>query len=52
MAPSSEAMGHIVYGFWLAALAAMLFVGMLANLIMNPTRAALEHRDRSEYAGL
>jgi fucose permease len=49
----SDAMGHIVYGFWLAtALAGLLFAGMLANWLVNPTRAVLEQFDRSEYAEL
>jgi fucose permease len=49
----SDAMGHIVYGFWLAtALAAVLFMGMLANWLVNPTRSVLEQLDRSEYAEL
>jgi fucose permease len=49
----SDAMGHIVYGFWLASgLAALLFVGMLVNWLVNPTRAVLDHLDRSEYAEL
>ena len=47
----SDAMGHIVYGFWLAtAFAAFLFIGMLANWLVNPTRAILEQLDRSDYA--
>jgi len=49
----SDAMGHIVYGFWLATLlAALLFIGMLANWLVNPTRAVLDQHDRSEYAEL
>ena len=49
----SDALGHIVYGFWLATgLAALLFIGMLANWLVNPTRAVLEQLDRSEYAAI
>jgi fucose permease len=49
----SDALGHIVYGFWLATgLAALLFIGMLVNWLVNPTRAVLEQLDRSEYAAL
>ena len=49
----SDALGHIVYGFWLATgFAALLFIGMLANWLANPTRAVLEQFDQSEYAGL
>jgi fucose permease len=47
----SDAMGQIAYGFWLATgFAALLFAGMLANWLLNPTRAVLDARDRSEYA--
>jgi fucose permease len=50
MGAAGDAMGHIVYGFWLAAgLAGVLFLGALLNWIFNPTRALLERLDRSEY---
>ena len=50
MGAMGDAMGHIVYGFWLAAgLAGLLFLGALLNWIFNPTRAVLERLDRSEY---
>jgi fucose permease len=50
MGAMGDAMGHIVYGFWLAAgLAGALFLGALLNWIFNPTRALLERLDRSEY---
>ena len=50
MGAMGDAMGHIVYGFWLAAgLAGVLFLGALLNWIFNPTRAVLERRDQSEY---
>ena len=46
----SDALGDIAYGYWLATgLAALLFLGMLANWLINPTRAVLEHLDRTEY---
>jgi fucose permease len=46
----SDAMGQIIYGFWLATfLAALLFVGLLLNWWLNPTRAVLEQLDISEY---
>jgi fucose permease len=46
----SDAFGHIIYGFWLAAgLAALLFAGMAANWLLNPTSAVLEQFDRTEY---
>jgi fucose permease len=46
----SDAFGRIVYGFWLASgFAAVLFIGMLLNWLMNPARAVLEQVDRTEY---
>jgi hypothetical protein len=43
-------MGQIIYGFWLAtALAGLLFIGLLLNWWLNPTRAVLERLDASEY---
>jgi fucose permease len=46
----SDALGEIVYGFWLATgFAALLFIGMLANWLVNPTRTVLEQFDRTEY---
>jgi fucose permease len=46
----SDAMGQIIYGFWLAtALAGLLFIGLLLNWWLNPTRAVLERLDASEY---
>ena len=46
----SDAMGHIVYGFWLAtAFAALLFVGLVLNWMLDPTRSVLERLDASEY---
>ena len=50
MGAMGDAMGHIVYGFWLAAaLAGLLFLGALLNWIFNPTGTLLERLDRSEY---
>lgn len=50
MGAVGDAMGHIVYGFWLAAgFAGLLFAGMLLNWMFDPTRAVLERLDRSEY---
>jgi fucose permease len=46
----SDAVGNIVYGFWLATgFAAILFMGMLVNWLLNPTRTVLEQLDRTEY---
>jgi MFS transporter, DHA1 family, quinolone resistance protein len=46
----SDAFGHIVYGFWLATgLAALLFIGLMMNWALNPTRAVLEQLDVTEY---
>jgi fucose permease len=46
----SDALGDIIYGFWLASgLAALLFAGMTVNWLLNPTRAVLEQFDRTEY---
>jgi fucose permease len=52
MGAVGDAMGHIRYAFWLATgFSALLFVGLLLNWIVNPTRAVLERLDRSEYRG-
>ena len=46
----SDALGHIVYGFWLATgFAALLFLGMLVNWLVNPTRTVLERLDATDY---
>jgi len=46
----SDAMGEIAYGFWLATvLAGLLFIGLLLNWWLNPTRAVLEALDFTEY---
>jgi fucose permease len=46
----SDAFGNIVYGFWLASgLAALLFIGLMLNWALNPTRAMLERLDVTEY---
>jgi fucose permease len=46
----SDAFGHITYGFSLATgLAALLFAGLLANWLLNPTRVVLERLDATEY---
>ena len=46
----SDAMGQIAYGFWLATvLAGLLFIGLLLNWWLNPTRAVLEALDFTEY---
>jgi hypothetical protein len=43
-------MGHIVYGFWLAAACAgLLCAGLIFNWVFNPTRAVLQELDRTEY---
>jgi fucose permease len=45
-----DAMGNIAYGFWLATGAALLlFVALLLNWLLNPTRAVLERLDELEY---
>ena len=50
MGAVGDAMGHIVYGFWLAAgFAGLLFAGLVLNWVFNPTRAVLERLDRTEY---
>jgi fucose permease len=50
MGALGDAMGHIVYGFWLAAgFAGLLFVGLLLNWLFNPTRAVLDGLDLTEY---
>jgi tetrahydromethanopterin S-methyltransferase subunit B len=46
----ADAYGHIVYGFWLATgLAALLFIGLILNWALNPTRRVLEQLDVTEY---
>ena len=46
----ADAFGHIVYGFWLATgLAALLFIGLILNWTLNPTRRVLEQLDVTEY---
>ena len=46
----SDAMGDIAYGFWLATgVAGLLFLGLLLNWILDPTRVVLERLDVSEY---
>jgi fucose permease len=46
----SDAFGQITYGFWLATgFAALLFLGLLLNWLLNPTRAVLEQLDLTEY---
>jgi fucose permease len=50
MGAAGDAMGHIVYGFWLAAgFAGLLFVGLLLNWMFDPTRATLERLNVTEY---
>jgi fucose permease len=50
MGAISDAMGQPQYGFMLAAgFAALLFLGLLFNWILNPTRALLGHLDQTEY---
>jgi len=50
MGAVGDAMGHIAYGFWLAAgFSGLLFVGLLLNWLFDPTRAVLERLDISEY---
>ena len=50
MGAVSDAMGEPKYGFVLAAgFAALLFLGLLFNWIVNPTRSRLGHLDHTEY---
>jgi fucose permease len=50
MGAVSDAMGGPRYGFMLAtAFAAMLFVGLLINWILDPTREVLHRLDATEY---
>jgi fucose permease len=45
-----DTLGHIAYGFWLATgFAALLFLGLILNWLLNPTRALLEQLDAMEY---
>jgi len=46
----SDAFGQIIYGFWLATgLAALLFIGLMLNWALDPTRAVLGQLDVTEY---
>jgi fucose permease len=46
----SDATGQILYGFWLATgFAALLFAGLVANWILDPTRAVLERIESVDY---
>jgi MFS transporter, DHA1 family, quinolone resistance protein len=46
----SDAWGNILYGFWLATgFAVLLFVGLLLNWLLDPTRAVLEQLDVTDY---
>lgn len=50
MGAVSDALGHIVYGFWLATgLSTLLFAGLLANWLFHPTRVVLARLDAREY---
>ena len=50
MGAVSDAFGHIVYGFWLATgFAALLFIGLIVNWALNPTRSVLEQLDATQY---
>ena len=50
MGAVSDMMGEPKYGFVLAAgFAALLFLGLLFNWILNPTRSLLGHLDHTEY---
>jgi hypothetical protein len=50
MGAVSDAMGKPKYGFVLAAgFASLLFLGLLFNWILNPTRSLLGHLDHTEY---
>jgi fucose permease len=47
----SDFFGRITYGFWLATgLAALLFLGMLLNWLLNPARAVLEQLESTGAA--
>jgi fucose permease len=47
---ASDASGDIVYGFWLATgFAALLFLGLLWNWLLDPTKQVLEQFDSTEY---
>jgi len=50
MGALSDVTGQITYGFWLATgLAALLFVGLLVNWLVNPTATVLARVDVSDY---
>ncbi len=50
MGAVSDAMGAISYGFWLATgCAGLLFLGLLLNWLIDPTRAVLEQLELTEY---
>jgi fucose permease len=46
MGAVSDVMGQIAYGFWLATgLAGLLFIGLLANLVLDPTKHVFQPLD-------
>src|SRR5512138_609580 len=50
MGALSDVTGQIAYGFWLATgLATLLFAGLLANWLANPTAAVLAEVDVTDY---
>lgn len=50
MGAISDAMGQIAYGFWLATgFAALLFVGLLANWAVDPTKGVLDRLEATDY---
>ena len=52
MGALGDSLGHIVYGFWLAAaLSGVLFVGLALNWAFDPTRAVLARLNLTEYQG-
>jgi fucose permease len=51
MGAVSDASGDIAHGFWLAAaLAVMLFAGLVFNWLFTPTRAVLQRQDVTDYS--
>ena len=52
MGAVSDWLGHPRYGFVLATgFAALLFAGLLFNVMVNPAKAVLQQREESDYVG-
>jgi fucose permease len=52
MGAVSDWLGHPRYGFVLATVfAALLFAGLLFNVLVNPAKVVLQQREERDYVG-